>query len=154
MDLNYGLTPELVALVKKEEGWVPHVYECPAGYPTIGWGHKLKPGEEFPDEITQIEGERLLFEDLRWHRDAALRLSPGLKDEPERRLAAITDLCYNVGPTAYGKSHLRTEVNEKNWGKAATNFKTWVWYTDPDTGKRSRHTGLIRRRGIAAEWLK
>lgn len=149
---DFGITPELVALVKKEEGWVDHPYLCPAGYPTIGWGHRISSMDHPP--ITVAEGERYLWADLRFHRDAALKLSPSLEQEPERRLAAITDFVYNCGPVAYAKSRLRVKVSEKDWFGAAVEMNKWVWATDPKTQKRFKLAGLISRRGITAKWLQ
>jgi lysozyme len=152
MTKDFGLTPELVALVKKEEGWVDHPYICPAGYPTIGWGHRIDSMDH--PSITPLEGERLLWADLRFHRDAALRLSPNLANEPERRLAAITDFCYNLGPTAYAKSGLRVNVNAGKWKLAGVQMRRWVHARDPKTGKMRRLAGLVSRREIAARWLE
>lgn len=149
---DFGITPELVALVKKEEGWRPDPYLCPAGLPTIGWGHRI-PALDHP-AITPLEGERLLWIDLRFHRDAALRLSPNLANEPERRLAAITDFCFNLGPTAYAKSGLRVNVNAGEWAKAGVQLRRWVHARDPKTGLMRVLPGLVARREVAAKWLE
>lgn len=152
---DYGLTPELIALVKKTEGWVPHPYICPAGYPTIGWGHRI-PSLDHPN-ISVEEGEQLLMSDLRTKRDHALRLSPQLGAEPERRLAAIVDFCFNVGegPKGYEGSTLRKCVNLKWWNTAADQMKKWVYARDPKRGnKKFKLQSLIDRRAICATWLE
>lgn len=51
-------------LVKRSEGFRAQVYEDSAGYPTIGYGHKLLPGESFPDGVTESEAETLLSANL------------------------------------------------------------------------------------------
>ena len=38
---DLGLTPELLDLVKEAESFQPEPYLCPAGYPTIGYGHRI-----------------------------------------------------------------------------------------------------------------
>ena len=150
--MSFGITPELIELVKAEEGWVDHPYRCPAGYPTIGWGHRI-PDMNHPP-ISKIEGMALLQKDLLFHRDNALRLSPGLSVGSERRLAAITDFIYNCGPAAYGKSILRVVVNKEKWSEAAAQMRKWVWATDPNTKKKFKLAGLVSRRGKTATWLE
>src|SRR4051812_34381087 len=110
---DFGITPELIAHVKQQEGWVDHAYLCPAGYPTIGYGHRI--GQLITDRITPEQGEDLLMRDLRIFRDSALRFSPGLVREPPRRLAAIVDFCFNLGPHAYASSTLRKCVDAEDW---------------------------------------
>lgn len=148
----FGLTPDLIEMVKKEEGWVDHPYKDVAGLPTIGWGHRI-PTMDHPT-ITPAEGMEILDRDLAVHRAAALRLSPGLADEPERRLAAITDFCYNLGADNYAQSTLRTCVNKKDWVEAGKQMRRWVYATDAKTGEKIKLAGLIRRRDTTARWLE
>jgi lysozyme len=149
---NYGLTPELISLVKKTEGWVPHPYLCPAGYPTIGWGHVI-PSLDHPN-LTVEEGEQLLMSDLRSKRDHAVALSPILATEPERRLAAIVDFCYNAGEGNYKLSQLRKAVNLKMWAAAGVQMRKWVWAHDGKTGELIKLASLISRRETCAKWLE
>ena len=37
-----------IALIKRFEGFCAKVYTCPAGKPTIGYGHVVKPGFDCP----------------------------------------------------------------------------------------------------------
>lgn len=148
----FGLTPELVAFIKDQEKWSAKPYLCPAGYPTIGYGHRIDSLDHEP--LKPLEGERLLWQDLRFYRDAALRMSPNLAQEPERRLAAITDFCFNLGPSAYAKSGLRTSVNAGNWKQAARQMRRWIYARNPKTGKMRALPGLIARRNMAANWLE
>lgn len=152
MTENYGITPELISLVKKAEGWVPHPYICPAGYPTIGWGHRI-PSLDHPN-ITVEEGERLIQADLRQKRDAALALSPILAHSPERYLAAIVDFCYNDGEGNYEGSRLRKCINMGAWKAAAVQMRKWVFARDKDTKRLVKLQSLISRREICAKWLE
>jgi hypothetical protein len=43
---NCAVSDAGLALVKHFEGYSPTVYEDAAGYPTIGFGHLIKPGEK------------------------------------------------------------------------------------------------------------
>lgn len=49
-------------LIKQSEGLRLKAYRCPAGVPTIGWGHTE--GVKMGMRITQEQAERLLTQDL------------------------------------------------------------------------------------------
>jgi lysozyme len=53
-----------LALIKSFEGFRQFVYKDTAGFPTIGYGHKLKPGESLPRGVTDAEATDLLRGDL------------------------------------------------------------------------------------------
>lgn len=151
MDESFGLTPELISLVKTHEGWVSHPYLCPAGYPTIGYGHRI-PSMRHPS-IDMQEGDHLLMSDLHTARDHALRLSPILMVSGERRCAAIVDFIFNLGWGAYRDSTLRKRVDVANWPLAAIEMQRWVHAHEPVTGKVIVLAGLLDRRRITARWL-
>lgn len=92
-----------IDLAKRFEGFhrVPkhdpnraYPYICPAGYPTIGYGHLCDPKHP---PITQAEAETYLAQDLKVALAATLRYCPVLATEPEGRLAAIVDFTFNLG---------------------------------------------------------
>jgi lysozyme len=70
----------LIKRLKKHEGLRLMPYTCPAGYPTIGYGHKLP--------ITERQAEAILVEDLyrvsdqymQWKGQNKLKLTP-VRDE-------------------------------------------------------------------------
>lgn len=152
MTQDFGLTPELYELLRDIEGFVAHPYICPAGYPTIGYGHRI-PSMKHPS-ITKARAVELLTSDARFKRDAALKLSPGLADEPEARLAAIVDFCFNLGEGAYAGSTLRKAVDAKNWPEAAKQMKRWVYARDPKTKRMVKLASLEARREVTAKWLE
>jgi lysozyme len=51
--------------LKHFEGYSPIVYEDAAGYPTIGFGHLLKPGEKIEEPLLGDAAERLLQDDVK-----------------------------------------------------------------------------------------
>lgn len=57
------ITQKGLELVKKYEGFSAIPYKCPTGYTTIGYGHRIKPGENFTS-ISPAEGNSLLLKDL------------------------------------------------------------------------------------------
>jgi len=142
----FGITPELVAFIKREEGWVAKPYLCPAGYPTIGFGHRI-PSMDHPPISAEI-GEALLKSDLRGARDVAVAMSPNVLKEPERRTAALTDFIFNLGSSRYRGSTLRRRVADGDWKDAGKEMRRWVYAA----GRVMR--ALVRRRNVAARWIE
>ena len=148
-----GITPEYLAFIESEEELRLDPYPDPVGLPTIGFGHRI-PGFDTPPLESAAAARALLAEDLVKYRANALALSPGLADEPEIRLSAIIDFCFNAGSTAYATSTLRKRVNAKNWPDAAKEMRRWVYGTDQKTGLKVKLGGLVKRRNITANWLE
>lgn len=143
---DFGLTPELVAFIKSQEGWVAKPYLCPAGFPTIGYGHRIPSMDHLT--IDKATGEALLRVDLRGSRDTVVALSPNVLREPERRAAALTDFVFNLGGSRYRGSTLRRRVRERDWPAAGKEMRRWVYAA----GRVMR--ALVRRRDIASRWLE
>ena len=59
------LSAEGLELIKKSEGFRDRVYRDIAGFPTIGYGHLLKPHESFPNGLTEPEAGAILATDVR-----------------------------------------------------------------------------------------
>jgi len=152
------MTAELISFVKREEGFSAVPYRCPAGYPTIGYGHRI-PSLTHPP-ITEHDGAVLLLFDLRLAERQALQLCPNLLHEP-RRLAALTDLVFNCGRDALdggSPSDLTDDagvvrcLRAQDWPGAAARFRRW------DHAKVNGQLVLLealqRRRTIAATWIE
>lgn len=144
----------LVDLVKASEGFhrvasrrpeitaVPYI--CPAGFWTIGYGILC---EKDHPAITLSQGEQMLAAVLPRYVAAAVRYSPILLTAGERRLTAISDFVFNLGPTRYAGSTLRRCVDASAWRDAQREIRKWVW------GGGRRLPGLVARREIDAALL-
>lgn len=152
------MTPELIAFVKQEEGCVLHPYLCVANYSTIGYGHRIQSMLHPP--ITQDEAEALLAVDLGIAERGALLLCPNLAADP-RRLAALTDLVFNVGRDALdgvSPSDLSDDsgvvkfLRAGDWPDAAARFR--LWDHAKVRGALIEVAGLKARRAIGAEWIE
>jgi lysozyme len=135
------VTPAGLALIKQFEGFSPTVYICPAGYPTIGYGHvvKLQERERFAGGITAEQAEFLLRQDVQTAEYAVLRLiAVPLKDG---QFDALVSFTFNLGAGALQRSTLRRKANRGDHAAVPAEFRKWVW-----AGGR-RLEGLIQRRG-------
>jgi lysozyme len=130
-------------LCRRFEGLRLRPYTCPAGVPTIGYGHTGGVTLSTP-AITLERAEELLHGDLMYAASHAIRLSPRLA-ESEPRFAAIVDFVLNLGPTRYASSTLRRRVNEQDWDGARIEIRRWVF-----AGGRKLPGLMLRRETEAA----
>ena len=118
------ITMNGVELIKRFEGFSARTYMCPAGYPTIGYGHVVLKGESF-NRIDEAEAVRLLRRDAQIAERAVLRLvtSP-LKDQ---QFDALVSFTYNLGGGALQSSTLRRKLLRREYEAAANEFRRWVF---------------------------
>lgn len=112
-------------LIKKFEGFRPVPYICPAGKPTIGYGHAIKKGENFPRAITVQEAEKLLMTDVAFAERAVGRLVR--KPLNSNQFSALVSFVYNVGTGAFMKSSLLKVVNRGEHDLVPEEFTRWVY---------------------------
>lgn len=89
--------------IKRAESLQLKVYSCPAGYPTIGYGHALLPGETFT-EITEAQADSLLIVDFE------KRLNYVPKEMAWNKRLAIAKFIFNLGIGYYNNSKLKKRI--------------------------------------------
>ncbi|HYC64626.1 MAG TPA: lysozyme [Reyranellaceae bacterium] len=125
-------------LIKAFEGFSPTVYVCPAGYPTIGYGHVVQPGEDWSKGLTEAEGDELLARDLPRYERAVCRLITVPLSDP--CFGALVSFTFNLGEGALSASTLRRIINAGRLDEAAAQFDRWVF------AGAQKLPGLVRRR--------
>ncbi|WP_375639627.1 MULTISPECIES: lysozyme [unclassified Bartonella] len=132
------ITQNELDLIKRFEGFSRTVYFCPAGYPTIGYGHVVKNDEDFSAGIDETQAEELLRQDATIAERAVLHLiNVPLTDGQFDALVLFT---YNLGGGALQRSTLRRKINREEYAEVPEQFMRWVW-----AGRR-KLKGLVRRR--------
>lgn len=138
------ITQDGLDLIKRFEGFSPIIYICPAGYPTIGYGHLVRDHEQdrYQQGITEQEAEDLLRRDVQGAERAVLRLI----DVPltDGQYDALVSFTFNLGAGALQRSTLRRKVNREQHVEVPKQLMRWVW-----AGGR-KLKGLIRRREAEA----
>lgn len=138
------ITQDGLDLIKRFEGFSPTIYICPAGYPTIGYGHLVRDHEQdrYQQGITEQEAEDLLRRDVQLAERAVLRLI----DVPltDGQYDALVSFTFNLGAGALQRSTLRRKVNREAHAEVPTQLMRWVWAG----GKRLK--GLVSRREAEA----
>lgn len=109
---NRTLSQRGLELIKGFEGWRASVYDAnpPKGDWTIGYGHKVKSSETFPQQITPALGENLLRQDVetaeeRVNSMITIPLSQGQFD-------ALVSLAYNLTWGSWVKAATRINRGE------------------------------------------
>ena len=91
-----------VQLVKKSEGLRLCTYIDDAGYPTVGFGHKLTVNDDLPNCITPTKAGELLKRDLRGTERVVNTFGQVVSNQG--RFDALTSLIFNIGGGTFGRS--------------------------------------------------
>lgn len=116
------------------------------GTDTIGWGHKLKPGEGYPRGIDLASAQRMFDADSIAH----LKIVRNSVKVPltQNQFDALASLSYNV-PSAFASERTSTllrKLNSGDYSGAADQILRWNKATDPKTNTKVVLPGLTARR--------
>lgn len=123
-------------LIRKYEGLRLEAYLCPAGVPTIGYGHTK--GVKLGDKITKEQAEKFLDDD--YNAASAFVKSLVKVSLTDNALGALTSFVFNLGVGSLKTSTLLKKLNVGDFVGAANEFDKWVF----SAGKKLN--GLIARR--------
>lgn len=132
------------SIVRKFEGCKLTAYLCPAGIPTIGYGHthNVKLG----DTCTQQQADEWLEDDFFYATsDVKSVVKVPLTDN---QLDALASFVFNLGVRKLIQSTLLKKLNAKDYTGAANEFDKWVFAA----GKKLN--GLIARRAEEKKLFK
>jgi GH24 family phage-related lysozyme (muramidase) len=112
-----------IKLLKRSEGFRNRVYLDAAGFPTIGYGHRLLNPASFPGGIDEPQAAEILASDVREAQQAVERvvkvpLTYGQFD-------ALADLCFNLGAGQLASSTLLKVLNRGRYDDAAKQLLRW-----------------------------
>jgi len=136
------ISQQAIELIKKFEGYSQVPYLCPAGYSTIGYGHKIAKNEKY-DKISCHLAQDLLLIDLGKIQFSVLNnIHYPLN---QNQFGAIVSFTYNVGGGALQRSTLRQKINYGNLEEVGQELLKWVY-----VGSR-KIAGLALRRQAEVE---
>lgn len=109
------INDEGIRIIKTFEGCYLTAYKCPAGIPTIGYGHTKH--VSLGDRITQEEAERLLICDLKAFEEHVNYVNDNYNyNFNENEFSALVSFAFNVGSiwqlTNYGRRN-KLEISDK-----------------------------------------
>lgn len=131
-------------LIKHFEGLSLTAYICPAGHPTIGYGHLIQ-GKDIK-RITLEAAENLLINDVKYAERAVKHLV-GVR-LAQNQFDALVSFVFNLGAFALKRSTLLKRINNNQHEDAPDQLKRWVY--GRVNGKMQKLNGLVRRREAEA----
>lgn len=145
-NLDWPIAYEAVLEIARSEGCRLKAYRCPAGVPTIGWGHTG--GVKMGDTCTQEQADAWFSIDLSVHADGVQRELK--RDASDNELGAMVSLAYNIGLHGFAKSTVLKRHNEGDRQSAARAFALWnkahingvLQVVDGLTSRRAREAAL------------
>jgi GH24 family phage-related lysozyme (muramidase) len=120
---NIALPPDSIELaerIKGSEGFRATAYPD-NGHMSIGYGHQIKPGEEYllTKTISKEEANKIFANDFDIYSKAAEKI-PGFNEAPKIAKDVLIDMTYNMGPAWYKKWDNFTKfISNKEYSKAA-----------------------------------
>jgi len=123
-------------IIKEFEELRLEAYLCPAGVPTIGWGHTR--GVKLGQTITEEQAEGFLLEDTHEAELAIQRLVH--TPLTQNQFDALVSLVFNIGIANFKSSTLLKKLNTGDTVGTANEFNKWVY------SKKIKLRGLVRRR--------
>jgi lysozyme len=132
-----------IEFIKAWEKLALTAYRDQAGHLTIGYGHRIRQGEDLTT-ITPAQAWGLLLTDLEpaedvIHRRVTVPLA-------QHQYDALASFVFNAGAAAFAGSTLLSRLNASDYRAAAQEFRRWVYVTDPATREKRKSKGLIARR--------
>jgi lysozyme len=127
-----------IALFKKElmrdEGYVEKVYICPAGYPTVGCGHKLRPidfeyGSPVGTPVATDRCQLLLEWDVKQAINDCQAIYSNYHVLPQPVQHVLANMAFNIGQGRLRRFiRMNRHIEEQSFDKAADEMVASRWY--------------------------
>jgi lysozyme len=117
------LSAEGLELIKRFEGFRGQQYTDVAGFPTIGYGHRVVPPEVFPRGVSESQAAAILAGDV-----SAAELAIGRLVKvalTQGQFDALVDFCFNLGAGRLASSTLLRCLNAGCYDAAAEQLLLW-----------------------------
>ena len=127
---------ELLTDLKRDEGWVPHVYQDHLGYWTIGYGFLVDSRKKgsLPKKIAE---DWLIYAATKRWNDVCAR-EPWLLDQPEHIQRALANMAYQLGVDGllkFKKMLRAIKDRDYRWARIEALDSKWAVQT-PERAKR------------------
>lgn len=131
-----------IEAIRKDEGLCLFAYTDTGGKWTIGYGHLIKPGEEYllGVTLTVAQAQQLFDNDLREHEGYVNRYITRSMSQSE--FNAIVSLMYNIGPGNF----TRTGMPRLIQAKAGRDKLGPIWMQHVKDSQGKTWPGLVARR--------
>jgi lysozyme len=117
------LSEQGLQLIKQQEGFRSRTYLDVAGFPTIGYGHRLIHPGSFPLGLSEAGADEILAVDVRDAEQSVERLA--IVPLTQGQFDALVDFCFNLGASRLAKSTLLKVLNAGRYADAAEQLLRW-----------------------------
>jgi GH24 family phage-related lysozyme (muramidase) len=125
---------EGLELIKREEKFVPHLYNDQVGHCTIGYGHLVHYGpidgraaeQPYKNGITEAQACDLLRDDVRQKAESAIRAYV-VVPLSQNQFDALVSFIFNVGGGDFFHSTMLHLLNEGDYAGAAQQFGRFIY---------------------------
>jgi len=140
--------------IQNTEGSKPQTYPDIANHPTIGFGHKLTPGDtwlyqQFPNGIDKLMADTLFNHDLQKAEDAVYHAVGNVDGLSQNQFDSLVSFAFNVGRGNLANSTLAQKIKDRDLAGAANEFSNWVYAGGAKSqgliDRRAREEALFRR---------
>lgn len=124
------MTGKGIAQLKSDEGLRLKPYKCPAGKWTIGWGHQIRPDDDFDmqTEITEEIAEQLLNDDIEDAEFYLRSMFSGYDEFSPNRQDALANIMFNVGIGTFDTfTTVKDGIERNDWNYVGERLKRYKW---------------------------
>lgn len=140
-----------LARIRGSEAFSAKVYDDGAGNPTIGYGHLIRPGENYSAGITQAQADALFRQDVERVVNPSLdRITIALT---QNQVDALGSFIFNVGTGGFIKN-LLSHVNAGEIEGVTSRMLQYITGRDARSGRRQVLRGLLTRRQVEVALFK
>ncbi len=134
-------------MIKIHEGFSPTAIPEPNGGMSIGYGHFIKPSDNFPPTISRAFANQLFKQDYKDHKNAAMKI-PGFGKSSPQQKAALVDLTYNQGAGWHtGFPKFMAAFSKGDYEIAGDELKDSLWFNQ--VGRRGPTiVNLMKNKGL------
>ena len=128
------------------EGKKRQVYKCPAGYATIGIGHRLKAGENYLGlTLSDAQIEEIFKRDMIEAYVAAKTSVKDFDSLPHEVKLIVVDANFNLGKAGFRKFQKTIAAcDARDWKTMAEQLRQSKWFSQ--TGNRAKnHVSTLKR---------
>ena len=140
-----------LARIRGSEAFMAKSYDDGAGNPTIGYGHLIRPGEDYSAGITEAQAETLFRQDV--ERVVNPALDKITIDLTQNQVDALGSFIFNVGTGGFLKSIL-SHVNAGEIEGTTSHMLQFIKGRDASSGRRQVLRGLLTRRKFEVALFK
>ena len=136
--MNLSTDEKFIQLVKDHEGFSPIIYDCPAGYPTLGYGRNMMRNDvQWVDRCTPEQATVWLKQDIQGVQTDLDNNLPFWSDLPKVVRYALADMCFNLGISRLLQfKRMIQALRDHNFELAAFEARDSLWFKQ------------VKRRGV------